>query len=78
MRVDEVNEAFFGKQDKEVLSIEYRAEDGLMKRDDATITTSMIKKNIADRILKDVPINSKLGNTDWGKHCKKNIGISKM
>jgi hypothetical protein len=72
------NEAFFGKQDKEVLSIEYRAEDGLMKRDDATITTSMIKKNIADRILKDVPINSKLGNTDWGKHCKKNIGISIM
>jgi len=71
-------EAFFELIDKEVLSVEYRAEDGSMKRDDVTITTSMIKKNIADRILKDVPINSKLGNTQWGKHCKKNIGISIM
>ena len=72
------DEAFFELIDREVISVEYTAEDGSIKRDDVTITTSMIKKNIADRILKDVPINSKLGGTRWGKHCKKNIGISIM
>ncbi|MGE6435044.1 ATP-binding protein [Shewanella baltica] len=67
-------EAFFEKIDQEVISIEYIDENGVPKRDDVTITTSMVKKNIADRILKDTL--GRLGGTPWGKHCGKNVGIS--
>ena len=68
------NEAFFEKMDEEVISIEYIDKEGQPKRDDVTITTSMVKKSIADRILKNSTV--RLGGTDWGKHCKKNIGVS--
>ena len=68
------NEAFFEKMDEEVISVEYIDENGVPKRDDVTITTSMVKKNISNRILKDSV--GKLGGTTWGKHCSKNIGVS--
>ncbi|MEL0641702.1 ATP-binding protein [Pseudoalteromonas aliena] len=68
------NEAFFEKMDEEVISVEYIDENGEPKRDDVTVTTSMAKKNITNRIIKD--ITGKLGATPWGKHCGKNIGIS--
>ena len=68
------NEAFFEKLDQEVISIEYIDADGNPKRDDVTITTSMVKKSIADKILKTT--TGRLGGTAWGKHCKKNIGVS--
>ncbi|WP_165741517.1 ATP-binding protein [Pseudoalteromonas sp. Z1A6] len=68
------NEAFFEKMDEEVISVEYIDADGRPKRDDVTVTTSMVKKNISNRILKDTI--GKLGGTAWGKHCSKNVGVS--
>lgn len=68
------NEAFFEKMDEEVISVEYIDADGIPKRDDVTVTTSMVKKNISNRILKDTI--GKLGGTTWGKHCSKNVGVS--
>ncbi|MBE0364127.1 hypothetical protein PULV_a1693 [Pseudoalteromonas ulvae UL12] len=68
------NEAFFEKMDEEVISVEYIDENGEPKRDDVTVTTSMVKKNISNRILKDTV--GKLGGTAWGKHCSKNVGVS--
>jgi len=68
------NEAFFEKIDKESVSIEYIDENGDPKRDDVTVTTSIVKKNIADKILKNT--TGKLGGTIWGKHCGKNVGVS--
>lgn len=68
------NEAFFEKMDEEVISVEYIDENGEPKRDDVTVTTSMAKKNITNRIIKDIV--GKLGATPWGKHCGKNIGVS--
>ncbi|WP_281222278.1 ATP-binding protein [Photobacterium sanguinicancri] len=67
-------EAFFEKVDEEVISVEYLDENGEPKRDDVTITTSMVKKNIANRILKETL--GRLGGTVWGKHCGKNVGVS--
>ncbi|MEZ9714385.1 ATP-binding protein [Vibrio cyclitrophicus] len=67
-------EAFFEKVDEEVISVEYLDENGEPKRDDVTITTSMVKKNIANRILKETV--GRLGGTVWGKHCGKNVGVS--
>ncbi|WP_213864461.1 ATP-binding protein [Vibrio crassostreae] len=67
-------EAFFEKVDEEVISVEYLDENGKPKRDDVTITTSMVKKNIANRILKETV--GRLGGTVWGKHCGKNVGVS--
>ena len=67
-------EAFFELVDQEQISIEYVNEDGDFKRDDVTITTSIVKKSIANKILKNTA--SFLGSTEWGKHCKKNIGVS--
>ncbi|KJG30963.1 ATP-binding protein [Photobacterium angustum] len=67
-------EAFFEKVDEEVISVEYIDENGEPKRDDVTITTSMVKKNIANRILKETV--GRLGGTAWGKHCGKNVGVS--
>ncbi|NRB62243.1 MAG: ATP-binding protein [Saprospiraceae bacterium] len=68
------NEAFFEMMDEEVVSVEYIDEAGVPKRADVVITTSMVKKNIADKILKNT--RSNLGSTSWGKHCKKNVGVS--
>jgi len=68
------NEAFFELVDEEVVSVEYIDENGEPKRDDVTITTSMVKKSVADKILKNIV--GKLGGTKWGKHCKQNIGVS--
>ncbi len=68
------NEAFFELMDEETISIEYINQHGDFKRDDVTITSSMVKKNIANKILKN--IKGKLGSTEWGKHCSKNIGVS--
>lgn len=68
------NEAFFEKMDEEVISVEYIDVNGVPKRDDVTVTTSMVKKNISNRILKDTI--GKLGGTTWGKHCSKNVGVS--
>ncbi|MCW8348400.1 ATP-binding protein [Vibrio sp. ZSDZ65] len=67
-------EAFFEKVDEEVISVEYLDENGEPKRDDVTITTSMVKKNVANRILKETV--GRLGGTAWGKHCGKNVGVS--
>ena len=67
-------EAFFEKVDEEVISVEFLDENGEPKRDDVTITTSMVKKNIANRILKETV--GRLGGTAWGKHCGKNVGVS--
>ncbi|MHA2938008.1 ATP-binding protein [Vibrio sp. RC27] len=67
-------EAFFEKVDEEVISVEYINENGEPKRDDVTVTTSIVKKNISNRILKDTV--GRLGGTQWGKHCGKNVGIS--
>ncbi|MBC5849678.1 ATP-binding protein [Vibrio metschnikovii] len=67
-------EAFFEKMDEEVISVEYIDENGEPKRDDVTVTTSMVKKTIANRILKETI--GRLGGTQWGKHCGKNVGVS--
>lgn len=67
-------EAFFEKVDEEVISVEYINEKGEPKRDDVTIKTSIVKKSIADKILKDSTV--RLGVTPWGKHCMKNVGVS--
>ena len=67
-------EAFFEKVDEEIISVDYIDEKGDPKRDDVTITTSIVKKNIADRILKETI--GRLGGTPWGKHCGKNVGVS--
>ncbi|GAA0811321.1 ATP-binding protein [Colwellia asteriadis] len=68
------NEAFFELMDEEIVSVEYINENGEPKRDDVTITTSMVKKSIADKILKNTV--GRLGGTEWGKHCSKNVGVS--
>jgi len=68
------NEAFFEQFDQEVVSVEYVDDDGHPKRDDVTITSSIVKKNIANKILKDT--TSSLGGTIYGKHCGKNVGVS--
>ena len=68
------NESFFEKVDEEVISIEYIDDNGEPKRDDVTVTTSIVKKSIAKKILKDT--TSSLGGTVYGKHCGKNIGVS--
>lgn len=68
------NEAFFEKMDEEAVSVEYVDNNGDLKRDDVIITTSMVKKSISNKILKDV--TGKLGGTAWGKHCSKNVGVS--
>ncbi len=68
------NEAFFEMMDEEVVSVEYIDEAGEPKRDDVTITTSMVKKSVADKILKNTV--GRLGGTEWGKHCSKNVGVS--
>jgi len=68
------NEAFFEPVDEEVVSVEYINEFGMPKRDDVTIKTSIVKKNIVNKILKET--TSSLGGTVWGKHCSKNIGVS--
>ncbi|EIN9356802.1 ATP-binding protein [Vibrio vulnificus] len=67
-------EAFFEKMDEEVISVEYIDENGEPKRDDVTVTTSIVKKSIADKILRSETVS--LGSTKWGKHCSKNIGVS--
>jgi hypothetical protein len=68
------NEAFFEMMDQEVVSVEYEDENGDSKRSDVIVTSSMVKKSISDKIIKS--ISGKLGATEWGKHCKKNIGVS--
>lgn len=67
-------EAFFEQLDKEVISVEYLDDNGEPKRADVTVTTSIVKKNISNRILKETV--GKLGGTVWGKHCSKNVGVS--
>ncbi|WP_462176095.1 ATP-binding protein [Pseudoalteromonas gelatinilytica] len=68
------NEAFFEQLDKEVISVEYLDDNDEPKRADVTVTTSIVKKNISNRILKETV--GKLGGTVWGKHCSKNVGVS--
>jgi hypothetical protein len=68
------NEAFFEQVDKETVSVEYIDHNGDPKRDDVIITTSIVKKSIAKKILKET--TSSLGGTVYGKHCGKNIGVS--
>ncbi|WP_351074992.1 ATP-binding protein [Shewanella sp. CAL98-MNA-CIBAN-0140] len=68
------NEAFFEQMDQEIISVEYLDDNGDPKRDDVTITTSMVKRNISNYILKETV--GKLGGTVWGKHCSKNVGVS--
>lgn len=70
------NETFFEKVDEEVISVEYINEDGDLKTDDVRITTSIVKKSIANSILLDTSKGNKLGGTNWGKHCSKNVGVS--
>ncbi len=68
------NQSFFEQQDEEIVSIEYVDDHGEPKRADVTITTSMVKTSIANKILKTSAAT--LGKTEWGKHCGKNIGVS--
>lgn len=67
-------ETFFELTDEENIAIEYSLEGGEVKRDNVRIKTSIVKKSIADEILKKA--TSKLGGTKWGKHCSRNIGVS--
>lgn len=68
------DQPFFELQDEEVISIEYLDKNEVPKRADVKVTTSMVKKSIADKILKNE--TGKLGGTKWGKHCSKNVGVS--
>lgn len=68
------NEAFFELVDDETVSVEYINENGESQRDDVTIKTSIVKNNIANLILKNT--TGRLGSTGWGKHCRKNVGVS--
>lgn len=70
------NESFFEKVDEEQVSVEFVDDEGNLRRDDVTITSSIIKKSIANSILQDITRGSKLGGTEWGKHCSKNVGVS--
>ena len=68
------NESFFEKHDEEVISVEYLDENNEPKRADVTITTSIVKKSVANKIRKES--TAFLGGTVWGKHCAKNVGVS--
>jgi len=68
------NEAFFELMDREVVSVEYEDEDGSLKRSDVTVTSSMVKRSISDKLIKSM--SGMLGSSDWGKHCAKNTGVS--
>lgn len=68
------NEAFFEQFDQEKIPVEYFDEEGVSKSADVTITSSIVKSNIAKEILKTR--TKSLGMTRWGKHCGKNIGVS--
>lgn len=70
------NESFFEKIDEEIISVAFIDDDGNLKSDDVKITSSIVKKSIADNILLETSKGGKLGSTDWGKHCSKNVGVS--
>lgn len=68
------DEAFFEKFNEEPVPVEYVDENGDKKEANVIIRTSNAKNNIAREILKGSKV--KLGSTEWGKHCAKNIGVS--
>ena len=70
------SEAFFEKVDEEEVPVEYEDVDGTLKKANVKIVSSIVKKAIADAILKSPEVKVKLGATDWGKHCSKNVGVS--
>lgn len=67
-------EAFFEKFNEESVPVQYVDENGYKKIAEVMIRTSIAKNNIAREILKNSA--TRLGQTDWGKHCAKNIGVS--
>lgn len=68
------NEAFFEMLDREVISVEYEDASGVLKKSDVTVTSSIVKTPISNKLIN--PIAGMLGATKWGKHCGKNIGVS--
>ncbi len=52
----------------------YRNEDGEEDMAKVIVRSTIVKKSIAKEILKTSSI--RLGGTEWGKHCAKNIGVS--
>lgn len=69
-------EAFFEFHDEDIIEIEYTSEEGEKGYAVVAVRSSIVKKNIAEAILKET--KKKLGSTLWGKHCSKNIGVSIM
>lgn len=67
-------EAFFEKFNEETVPVEFIDQSGERKTADVTIRSSIAKNNIAREILKNS--TKRLGFTDWGQHCGKNIGVS--
>ncbi|MET2946694.1 ATP-binding protein [Vibrio owensii] len=68
------NEAFFELYDESKLELTYTKSDGLVVTGTVVIRGSIVKKSIADEILKHS--SKRLGSTDWGKDCKANTGVS--
>lgn len=71
---DHANETFFQLESEETVPVKYSEEDGSDASANVIIRTSIVKKSIASAILKNSTV--KLGQTEWGKHCAKNIGVS--
>ena len=75
---DYKDEAFFELLDEEQVPIKFRYNDGHEVKGNVTIRTSIVKPNISKYILESQEGNRKLGQTEWGRHCAKNIGVSVM
>lgn len=73
---DYKDEAFFELLDEENLPIAFMTDQGQHIVGEVLIRTSIVKSNIAKTILTTQSGNKALGQTAWGKHCAKNIGVS--
>lgn len=72
-----IGQSFFELIDAVVLKIDFEDSNGERIHGDVEIRTSIVKNSIARYIL-ETEDKSNLGQTEWGKHCAKNIGVSIM
>jgi len=73
---DYKEEAFFELFDEEDVQVKFINDEGIQINETVTIKTSIVKNNIAKEILQNKSNKQRLGATKWGRHCKKNIGVS--
>ncbi|QKN83450.1 ATP-binding protein [Scandinavium goeteborgense] len=68
------NESFFELFDEQEIPLSYTNSENEEVNGTVYIRSSIVKESIANAIL--ASSTTKLGYTDWGKDCKKNIGVS--